>query len=398
VGRGTGSDNRWQGYSHRELYDMLHSGPGGAAAGPVADNWSGMAGALTDIQQEINAGVAASGASWVGSAGDSARDALGPLGDWAQQAATAADVMRISAELQGDLLGKARAAMPAPVPVPQQPGQFSQLVTAQVDYELTELSSQVAAQQAFQVMAEYEAGTDDNTSTLGDFGEPPALVVDTTPITGLAVRSAVRLPPKVDPASRTPTGSQPAARRSTRAAGPRATTEKEPVRGPAGPAVTEPADPTTGSPAHGTTRVGPSPVHTTPDATTVSAAEAGPRAVAPTPAAPGHLPGPADRSAPPAASTLAAEEGVTAVSSTTPSSAAPAPADRDRRTSTPTDPTVTPPTPRFAGGAVIPAARRPDGDDDEDDVHESRYLIEADDIYGSQPYSPPVIGESPRRR
>jgi hypothetical protein len=51
-------------------------------------------------------------------------------------------------------------------------------------------------------------------------------------------------------------------------------------------------------------------------------------------------------------------------------------------------------------GAVVPAARRPEQEDEPDDLlHESKYLIEADDIYGDRlSYSPPVIGESRRRR
>lgn len=117
----TASGNRWQGYSHQQLYNMLHSGPGPAAAGTAADRWSSMAVALSDIQQDISSGVAASGAAWVGAAADSAHGALNPLGQWAEQASSAADVMRISAELQGDLLSKARADMPVPVAVPSRP-------------------------------------------------------------------------------------------------------------------------------------------------------------------------------------------------------------------------------------------------------------------------------------
>ncbi|HEY0804475.1 MAG TPA: PPE domain-containing protein, partial [Pseudonocardiaceae bacterium] len=186
-------DSRWQGYSHQQLYDMLRSGPGPAAAGVTADRWSAMAGALADIQQDISAGISASGASWVGAAAEAAHGALNPLGDWAQQASSAADVMRISAELQGDLLSKARAAMPTPGPIPVQPNPISQLVTAQVDFEMAEIASHVAEQQAFQVMAQYESGTVDNTSTLGEFEQPPALRVDTTPITGGVVRGRVRV-------------------------------------------------------------------------------------------------------------------------------------------------------------------------------------------------------------
>ena len=48
---------RWQGYSHQQLYDMLHSGPGSQAAGTAVDRWSGLSGALADIQQDIMASL-----------------------------------------------------------------------------------------------------------------------------------------------------------------------------------------------------------------------------------------------------------------------------------------------------------------------------------------------------
>jgi hypothetical protein len=384
VGRDGGGGNRWQGYSHQELYDMLHSGPGAAASGGVADQWSELAGALTDIQQELDVGVRGSGATWVGTAGDAARGALGPLGEWAQQASTAADVMRISTELQGDLLGKARAAMPAPVPVPQQPGQIGQVLAAQIDYEVTEMASQAAAQQAYQVMAQYEAATDDNTSTLGDFGEPPTLVVDTTPITGPVVRSPVDSPGAVGESSRPTTTTAPApdteeSTSSRRATGsPRTPVDEAPIAGAeeAGSIAAAPAEPgfvAGGAAPNVTTTTTPSSAApatpaTTPDARPNVRPE-------PTPGPRAEIPGTSPSSFDPA----------TVDSTATPAAAIPVSRDRDSSGS------------RFPGGAIVPAARR--ADDDPDDVHVSKYLIEADDIYGDpQTYAPPVIGESPRRR
>ena len=394
---------------------MLHSGPGSGAAGAIADRWSGMAGALYDIQQDIGAGVTGSGATWIGTAGDTARDALGPLGEWAQQASTAADMMRISTELQGDLLAKARADMPAPVPVPQQPGQIGQLVTAQIDCEVAEMSSQLAAQQAAQVMAQYEAATDDNTGTLGDFGEPPQLVVDTTPITGPVVRAPVRVPDAVRSAApgrgssaSGPAVEEPTAPRPGRQAVRQAPTsvvepseEVAPAAGSTGSAGSVGAetpgsvgvDPATGSVGVSTCgeapAAAPAPAPTTPSGAPPSRAAAGS-------AAAGSA---AARSA--AARSAAVGSGVAEAGSTTTSSAAPVgPAvGRDRRTSSPDDAGPTVGTTRYAGGAMVPAARRPDQEDEPDDlVHESKYLIEADDIYGQQAYAPPVIGESQRRR
>jgi hypothetical protein len=48
---------------------------------------------------------------------------------------------------------------------------------------------------------------------------------------------------------------------------------------------------------------------------------------------------------------------------------------------------------------MVPTARRPDTENDEDAEHESKYLIEAEDIYGDRrSYTPPVIGESRQHR
>jgi hypothetical protein len=185
LGTNAGTNSRWQGYSHQELYEALNSGPGAEAATPVVDTWAGLSRTLDELQQDIGAGVRASGASWEGLAADRARDALGPLGDWAQQASSAADMMRVSTELQAGLLAKARSDMPAPVPVTaEQPNGLvtvlQHLIGEQTDHEIQEAAANAAEQQAFQVMAQYESGTFDNTATLGDFGQPPALVVVNT--------------------------------------------------------------------------------------------------------------------------------------------------------------------------------------------------------------------------
>lgn len=395
------ADQRWQGYSHEQLYQMLHSGPGGSAAGPVADRWAAMSDALSDIQQGINAGVTGSGATWVGSAGDTARGQLGPLGEWAQQAASGAEVMRISTELQADLLGKARAAMPVPAPTPVPPSPMARLVGAQVDYEAAELDQQVAQEVAYQVMAQYEAATSDNTSTLGDFGQPPALAIDTSPITGVTGRAPVEDPDQVGstspvrPAGGTATSPDESRAPQRESRPSNRSHESSSVE----PADTEPADrPTTtsGTPAPAqpetqpTTPSSTAPDPTVPSSTTPSSTRpslTGPNSAAPGPAAP-------DRgvTSPGGSASRGGSTGLSA--------ADPVPSTHDRRTSTDSpDAGVGAQGGRFTGGAMVPTARRPQGEDEPDDlVHESKYLIEADDIYGRQTYSPPVIGETPRRR
>jgi hypothetical protein len=393
-GSGTASGNRWQGYSHQQLYNMLHSGPGPAAAGMTADRWSGMAAALSDIEKDISSGVAASGAAWVGAAADSAQGALNPLGQWAEQASSAAEVMRISAELQGDLLSKARAAMPVPIAIPQQASQISQLVTAQVDYEMAEAASQVGAQLAFQVMAQYEAGTTDNTNTLGDFGEPPSLHVDTTPITGVAVRGRIRVaqPPRRLPRTTSTAGRAAAApveepTGTASSSGTRAPVAPAPVEEPGAPSPTTAAEPTAAEPTAGAPAAAEPTAPGAPGTTSSSA-----------PTAPST--GPSQAQSEPATAPSAAEP--TSTSGATPTGATPTGRGipSGRTTSSTHDKSGAPAagaTPRIGG--MVPAARRPNTENDEDAEHESKYLIEAEDIYGDRrSYTPPVIGESRQHR
>jgi hypothetical protein len=428
-----GSDNRWQGYSHQELYDMLNSGPGGRAAGVPADAWSGLSGALADIQQDIATGVANSGATWEGDAADSARGALGPLGDWAQQASAAAELMQISTATQGELLGKARVDMPAPYPAPQ-PGDLSpvsQLLSAQVDHEIAEAMHDAAAQRAFQVMGEYETGTTDNTSTLGEFGQPPKVVVDSSAMVGMVpeqVRSVdvglvdkptTALPrtgateeepepavPEREPDSRPPAVYEPAASDEPSGSSSAAPAEPAPELTPTGRSVsiptTDPSSSTTistgstgptgtvsvGEPTPGPTTEIPTPTGTAEPVTTLPAPASGGTSV-PVRRSGGrdHEPGPTEGPAsggPAPKPTAPGSPGSAGVGQTTTTSAAAsqAPAAPVTTTKSQADAVGTP---------LMPAPRTQQAE--EDRLHSS-YLILGEDIYGDQgPIASPVIGE-----
>jgi hypothetical protein len=175
-------DHRWQGYSHEELFARLNHGPGPSASATSAQRWRGVAEALAEIDQELSRGVAASGASWEGVAADRARAGIGPLAEWAAQAGTAADVMRLSAELQAEYVGTARAEMPRPVAVTSERPDavirgLAHLFGGQTDYEIQEAERNGAEQRAFQVMSDYESNTAGNTDSLGRFSPPPEVVV-----------------------------------------------------------------------------------------------------------------------------------------------------------------------------------------------------------------------------
>lgn len=175
--------HRWNGYSHEELYQQINSGPGPKASHASMERWQGVSAALTEINADLHSGVLRSGASWEGSAADKARTGINPLAAWADDARAGAEVMRISAELQADYIAKARADMPPPVKVTaEEPNMLvsalTNLVGGQTDYEQQEKAQNAAEQRAREVMTTYASSTVSNTSTLGQFHQPPQLVIN----------------------------------------------------------------------------------------------------------------------------------------------------------------------------------------------------------------------------
>jgi hypothetical protein len=182
------ADHRWQGYSHKELYERIHAGPGPSASFASMERWQGVSNALTEINDDLHKGITLSGAKWTGKAAEMAQGGLNPIAAWADSARSGADVMRCSAELQANNISKARADMPAPVEVTsEQPGALitglTHLFVGQTDHEKQEAAQDAAERRAREVMSTYAASTTANTSTLGQFSQPPQLQISATGVT-----------------------------------------------------------------------------------------------------------------------------------------------------------------------------------------------------------------------
>ncbi len=181
-------EHRWQGYSHEELYERIHAGPGAAASHTSIERWAGVSAALSEINDDLHRGISKSGAHWQGKAAEQAAAGMNPLAAWADGARGGADVMRYSAELQADHIAKARADMPAPVQVTaEQPGALitgiTHLFGGQTDHEKQEAAADSAERRAREVMATYASSTTANTSTLGQFSQPPQLQINASGVT-----------------------------------------------------------------------------------------------------------------------------------------------------------------------------------------------------------------------
>lgn len=191
------TDHRFQGYGHPELYNMINSGPGVSASIPVEQGWKTIAATLAQIDDDLHQALGKMGADWESDAADAAQGALSPLAAWAGFAEQGATTMESSARLQGEFIADARKKMPEVVPVTtEKPGFMDMAVGAltgpvgmahvvgqQLDHEKQEAAADNAAAQAVKVMEDYQSDSRWNSSTLGEFPQPPQVVIDTPPPT-----------------------------------------------------------------------------------------------------------------------------------------------------------------------------------------------------------------------
>ena len=175
---------RWRGYTHKELYRMLHDGPGAASSASPSRRWAEISTTLTEIGQDLKKALDQTGVGWEGKAAGAAYDRLSPTVTWAADAGEGAGIMRTAVEDQGGHIAKARADMPVPEGVtPAQPdptvAPAVQVLETQVDAEPAEAATSSAEERAVEVMAAYETNTKATTSALAGFDVPQKLFPNT---------------------------------------------------------------------------------------------------------------------------------------------------------------------------------------------------------------------------
>lgn len=175
---------RWAGFSHEDLYKMLHDGPGASASAEPSRRWAEVAATLTEISQDLKKAIDLTGAGWTGRAAGAAYERLATTVDWASVTGTSAAGMRVSVEDQAGHIARARAEMPAPEGVPPAAPDptIAPAVTVlqtQTDAEPVEEAAASAQEKAVAVMVAYEKDTNATTAALATFTSPEPLLPDT---------------------------------------------------------------------------------------------------------------------------------------------------------------------------------------------------------------------------
>lgn len=175
---------RWRGFSHEDLYKMLHDGPGATASAEPARRWGEIAATLTEIGQDLKKALDLTGGGWTGPAAGAAYDRLTTTVAWASSAGTSASSMKTSVEDQAGHIAKARAEMPQPAgaaataPDPAVAPAVTVLQT-QTDAEPAEAAASSAEEKAVEVMTTYENSTNATTGGLPKFSRPEPLLPNT---------------------------------------------------------------------------------------------------------------------------------------------------------------------------------------------------------------------------
>ncbi|GGS25152.1 PPE domain-containing protein [Actinokineospora fastidiosa] len=174
---------RWRGFTHEELYRMLHDGPGPSASAGPSRRWAELTSALDEVGHQLESALGAAGTAWTGRAAGAAHDRLAPLAGWAKTTSEGAAAMRTAVETQGSLIAKARADMPVPSETPAMAPDPSvppavQVVGVQDDAEPAETAKAAGEQRAVEVMAAYETATKENLAPLTPFVGPGPLLRD----------------------------------------------------------------------------------------------------------------------------------------------------------------------------------------------------------------------------
>lgn len=185
---------RWLGYTHEQIYAMVHGGAGPGAGQAAEAYWRSTGEVLATIDSRIGAALRAAGTGWEGAAAQATTAGAAPLAAWARERAALAGAAAATLAAQGRYADHVLREMPAPAP-PAGPevaalGPSPDLLS---DWSAADRAQRNAAERAVEIMNSYTYNSYDTLPGM-EIGTPPPQVVLAD---GPAVASAGS--PHVDP-------------------------------------------------------------------------------------------------------------------------------------------------------------------------------------------------------
>lgn len=213
----------WQGMSHQQLYDAINKDIDPGRGYTVADGWQRLGSDMNTQSTALAQQLAGTEAGWQGAAADEARQALGQLAAWGQQAANTSSALSAQLHTQTAIVDQARAAMPPPpsVTTPQYAGGgLAGLTASSADAQAIAAQEPQAHDQAVQIMTAMESQSKQVDGSVPAFVPPPGAPTARAtprivgpgleiPRTGMQPAAAMPGGTPAGPSMTTPSGAQP---------------------------------------------------------------------------------------------------------------------------------------------------------------------------------------------
>lgn len=177
---------RWEGVSHRQIWDWVHNGPGAPAVTPAFDAVFALASELADADVDLAAAAGSAGGEWQGNAAESFLASMSGASAWAGDAQGQMHADSATATTHGSDYGHARNSVPELTDTSmhwydyaQEAGRFVAPLTSFIatDQERREAAEQEAAETARRAMQQYEAQAQANTGSVSPLAPVPPIAV-----------------------------------------------------------------------------------------------------------------------------------------------------------------------------------------------------------------------------
>jgi hypothetical protein len=175
---------RWEGYSHEEIYRVVHTGPGRAASVAAESAWAEVQALILRIDERITAAMNGSASGWEGGAADAARTALSPLAQWASDAANDAGITARAVTTQAEQAQELRNTIPEPPNADTKAWAFLDTITnesmgSMEDLQAAESDEANRAARAVDLMNTYTNNSFENRRHMDYWTLPPQVTVET---------------------------------------------------------------------------------------------------------------------------------------------------------------------------------------------------------------------------